>query len=89
MASSMRFTIGTALDRAHQNGLHVRLLVEGEWISGRVAWVDDQGVLVVTDSDEHAVVRLASVSAVRVASAAPVGRALDGVGAGVSRGREW
>ena len=75
--SSMLFTIGTALDRAHQSGLDVRVLVEGEWISGQVAGLDGQSVLMVTDLEEHAIVRLSSVSAVKVLSASPVRPALD------------
>lgn len=75
--SSMLFTIGTALNRAHQSGLDVHILVEGEWICGQVAHLDGQSVLMVTDREEHAVVRLSSISAVKVLSASPVHPALE------------
>ena len=81
MSGSLLFTIGTALNRAHQEGLAVQLLVEGQWIAGQVAWQDGQGVLVVTETDEHAVVRLASVSAVKVHARSPVVPAIDRVAA--------
>jgi len=72
MSGSLLFTIGTALSRAHQDGLTVHVLVEGEWIGGQVAWQDGQGVLIVTETDEHAVVRLSSISAIKVLAASPV-----------------
>lgn len=77
MSGSLLFTIGTALSRAHQEGLAVQVLVEGQWIAGQVAWQDGQGVLIVTDMDEHAIVRLASISAVKVQTASPVVPALS------------
>jgi hypothetical protein len=77
MSASLLFTIGTALNRACQEGLSVDVLVEGQWIAGQVAWQDGQGVLIVTDMDEHAVIRLASISAVKVLAASPVMPALN------------
>jgi hypothetical protein len=77
MSGSLLFTIGTALNRAHQEGLSVQVLVEGQWIGGQVAWQDGQGVLLVSDTDEHAVVRLASVSAVKVHAPSPVRPSLE------------
>ena len=77
MSGSMLFTIGTALSRAHPEGLSVQVLVEGAWIGGQVAWQDGQGVLIVTDMDEHAVVRLTSISAVKVLARSPLMPALD------------
>ena len=67
MSGSLLFTIGTALNRAHQEGLTVQVLVEGQ-----LAWQDAQGVLLVTEMDEHAIVRLASISAVKVLAASPL-----------------
>jgi hypothetical protein len=72
MSGSLLFTIGTALNRAHQEGLAVQVLVEGQWLGGQVAWQDAQGVLLVTDMDEHAIVRLTSISAVKVLAPSPV-----------------
>ncbi len=76
MSGSLLFTIGTALNRAHQEGLAVQVLVEGEWIGGHVAWLDGQGVLV-AHLDEHSVIRLTSISAVKVLAESPVRPALD------------
>lgn len=68
---SVLYTIGTALGRALDNGVAVQLLVEGQWLSGRVAAVDGHGVVLHSDDSEHAVVRMGSISAVRVFAAAP------------------
>ncbi len=77
MSGSLLFTIGTALNRAHQEGMAVQVLVEGQWIDGQVAWQDAQGILLVTDMDEHAIVRLASISAVKVLAPSPVRPSLE------------
>lgn len=69
MQTSMLFTIGTALDRAHQEGSPVDLLVEGAWITGRVVASDSQGV-VLEDGTTHVVVRLDRIAVVRVQGAA-------------------
>lgn len=71
MNSSTIYTIGTALNRAHQLGLTVEVLVEGQWLAGSVIALDGHGV-VLTDRDlDHSVVRLEQVSAVRVLSTMP------------------
>lgn len=59
------FTVGTALRRAEDNGLPVEVLVQGHWLRGTVAGLDGQGVILSTHA-EHSVVRLESISAVRV-----------------------
>jgi hypothetical protein len=65
--SSTLYTIGTALRRAHAHHLQVALLVESHWMVGSVVAVDGHGVLLdLVEDDEHSVVRLESVSAVRV-----------------------
>lgn len=71
MESSTIYTIGTALDRAKDNGLTVEILIEGQWLGGRVTAVDGHGVLLVTQDQEHAIARISQVAAVRVHSAAP------------------
>ena len=71
MESSTLYTIGTALDRAMDNGLTVAILVEGQWLTGRVAAVDGHGVLLVCEEQEHAIIRISDVAAVRVYTAAP------------------
>ena len=65
MHGSTIFTVGTALRRAENNHLPVEVLVYGHWLRGTVAGVDGQGVILSTHS-EHAVVRLESISAVRI-----------------------
>ncbi|HEX5561265.1 MAG TPA: hypothetical protein VFX52_06450 [Nocardioidaceae bacterium] len=74
---SVLYTVGTALNRAQQNGATVEVLVEGQWLSGQVAAVDGHGVVLAADDlehperSEHAVIRMGSVSAVRMFAAAP------------------
>lgn len=70
--SSTLYTVGTALRRAHDNRLRVALLVETHWLRGQVAAIDGHGVLLDLDEeDEHSVVRLESVAAVRVHGSMP------------------
>jgi len=47
------------------------VLVEGQWLDGFVAAVDGHGLVLATDSLEHSVIRMDSISAVRVLSAHP------------------
>jgi hypothetical protein len=70
-SDSVLYTIGTALNRAHDNDVPVSILVEGQWLSGRVAAVDGHGVVLYADDSEHSVIRMGSVSAVRMFSSAP------------------
>lgn len=67
----MLYTIGTALNRAHDNGSPVEVLVEGMWVKGQVLAVDGFGVLLEGDGDSHSVIRIENISAVTVRSAAP------------------
>ena len=71
MSSSILYTIGTALSRAQENDVPVQVLVEGQWLSGRVAAVDGHGLVLHSDDLEHSVVRVERVSAVRVFAEAP------------------
>lgn len=70
MHSSTIYTIGTALRRAETNTLPVEILVGGHWLRGTVAGVDGHGVVLTTHS-EHSVVRLESISAVRIPETVP------------------
>jgi sRNA-binding regulator protein Hfq len=70
-SDSVLYTIGTALNRAHDSEVPVEILVEGQWLAGRVAAVDGHGVVLHSDEDEHSVIRMGSVSAVRVFAAPP------------------
>jgi sRNA-binding regulator protein Hfq len=69
--SSTLYTMGTALRRAQDSQVDVALLVEGQWMQGRVAAVDGHGIILDTNGVEHSVVRLERVSAVRVLAPAP------------------
>ena len=69
--SSVQYTIGTALERARENGLMVQVLVEGHWLDGLVVASDGHGVVLENGGDDHCVVRLERVSAVRVGARAP------------------
>ena len=71
MSGSIIYTIGTALNRAHDNDVPVEVLVEGQWLSGHVVAVDGHGVVLTGDDLDHAVIRMDSVAAVRVHSAPP------------------
>ena len=71
MADSTLYTIGTALHHARDHGSPVQLLVGGMWLNGVVVAIDGFGVVLSSHDDEHAVVRLEAVAAVKVAGAAP------------------
>lgn len=67
----MIYTIGTALNRARDNGVPVEILVEGMWVAGEVLAVDGFGVVLHKDDHQHSVVRIESISAVTILSEAP------------------
>jgi hypothetical protein len=69
--SSMQYTIGTAIDRAHEQGHLVELLLEGHWVSGYVVASDGQGVVLEGVDEEHSILRLERVSGVRVRAWSP------------------
>ena len=72
MQPTMLYTIGTALSRARDHGVLVRLLVAGQWIEGRVGDVDGHGVLLVGADASHHVVRVQDVMAVQVKADGPL-----------------
>jgi len=67
VSSSTLYTIGTVLNHARDNGLEVDVLVSGHWLSGVVAAVDGFGVVLASNGDQHAVIRMEAVSAVKIA----------------------
>jgi hypothetical protein len=69
--ASMQYTIGTALSRALEAGHEVEVLVEGQWMGGLVVASDGVGLVLEISETEHSVVRMESINAVRVFSAAP------------------
>lgn len=72
MSGSATLTVGSTLRYAEDDGSTVELLVEGQWLSGGIAALDGDGVMLTTD-DSSTLVRLASISVVKVyaAGAAP------------------
>jgi hypothetical protein len=70
--SSMQYTIGTALERAREGGSTVEILVGGQWLSGLVVGLDGLGVVLDHEGEEHCIVRLECVTAVRVCARAPM-----------------
>lgn len=69
--ASMQYTIGTALSRALDAGHDVEVLVEGQWLSGRVVASDGVGLVLENSETEHSVVRMDHINAVRVFAASP------------------
>jgi len=75
--SSTIYTMGTALGRAEQMGIRVEVLVGGQWLSGNIVANDGVGLVLNSDGEEHSVVRIESITAVRVFAHAPVGRPIE------------
>lgn len=88
-SNSMLYTIGTALNRAKDNGIPVSILVGGEWIVGEVNDVDEFGVIVASDNAEHAVIRIESILAVKVAASAPFRSSLPAGSGQMPAQRSW
>lgn len=74
----MIYTIGTALNRARDNDVPVEILVEGMWVAGRVLAVDGFGVVLHSADERHSVIRVESISAVTICSAAPHRESIPG-----------
>lgn len=69
--TSMLYTMGMALDRAAEHGYDVRLLVDGQWVEGKVAANDGVGVVVECSDGCHTVVKAERVSAVQIFAESP------------------
>jgi hypothetical protein len=82
--SSMIYTMGMALNRALDSNADVSVLVDGQWLSGSVVIYDGYGV-VLEGTDEHSIVKVDLITAVRILSRVP-GRA--GITEGAHAG-EW
>ena len=91
--SSMQVTVGSTLGRAWDQNQDVDVLVEGQWISGRIAALDGMGVAIDGYDFERYVVRLETVSVVRIRgfAAAPAlsPRQADPLGFGGVASTRW
>jgi hypothetical protein len=70
MLSSTVYTIGTALNRAHDIEVPVDVLVAGQWIHGNVNAVDGHGVALQCDDGGLAMIRVESIAVVLVRQSA-------------------
>ncbi len=68
--SSTIYTMGSALSRALDEGAEVSVLVNGIWLRGTVAISDGTGV-VLDGGDEHWVVKVTDISAIRIGEPVP------------------
>jgi hypothetical protein len=75
--SSMLYTMGMALSRALDNKATVDVLVDGEWLSGSVVLYDGMGV-VLDNGEEHSIVKVEHITAVKVMSISPMRAELEG-----------
>lgn len=71
MSTSMLYTMGTALNRAADNGYTVSLLIEGHWLEGQVAAHDGVGVVLEGHDGQHAIVKTDRIAAVKVTAESP------------------
>ncbi|WP_181311206.1 hypothetical protein [Nocardioides campestrisoli] len=58
------FTVGTLLNRAQDQGIPVRVLVEGVWIEGIPVASDGHGVIIDHEVDGQYLVRTTAITAV-------------------------
>jgi hypothetical protein len=75
--SSMLYTMGMALSRALDNNASVDVLVDGEWLRGTVVLYDGTGV-VLDNGEDHSIVRVDHITAVKVMSMSPMRAELEG-----------
>ncbi len=68
--SSMVYTMGAALSRALEDHTEVAVLVNSAWLTGTVVVYDGVGVVLDGD-DEHSIVKVDSIAAVRVMKGLP------------------
>ena len=64
----MQITVGSTLGRAWDQDQEVDIMVEGLWVSGRIAALDGTGVAIDSDNFERYVIRLEMISVVRIRS---------------------
>ena len=66
MQGSTILTMGTALNRAHDHDAMWRSWSGVSWLTGVVAGVDGYGVVLADAQNDHSVIRMDAISAVRV-----------------------
>lgn len=69
--TSMLYTMGMALDRAAEHGFEVKMLVDGQWVEGKVAANDGVGVVVECPDGCHTVVKADRIGAVKIFAESP------------------
>lgn len=69
---STLYTIGTALSRAMEHGVVVQVLVGGQWVEGFVSDVDGHGVVLTGSGEDHHVIRVEAIMAVRIHAGDPL-----------------
>ena len=75
-SSSMIYTMGTALSRALENHAELSVLVNGQWLTGVVVISDGYGV-VLDNGDEHSIVKVDQIAAVRIHAQVPLRTSID------------
>lgn len=68
--TSMIYTVGMALNRAYDDACEVDVLADGEWLSGAVALHDGTSVVLARE-DEHSIVLVSKIEALRVKQPVP------------------
>lgn len=86
--SSTVFSVGTLLRHAEDTGAGVRLLVQGNWLEGRVIGCDGVGAVLDDGNGEQVLVRLDVISAVKFSRAQMEGGDLADFGARSHNGGE-
>ncbi len=77
-SSSMLYTMGMAIDRAHDLGYDVSVLIDGQWVHGRIAAHDGTGLVLEQESATHSVVRVEKVCAVTIHAESPYMHQING-----------
>ena len=77
-SSSMLYTMGMAISRAADLGYDVSVLIDGQWLEGRVAAHDGTGLVLEQDGGSHSVVRMERVCAVTIHAESPYRQEISG-----------
>jgi len=73
MLRSTVYTIGTALNRAHDNEVPVDVLVDGQWLHGDVSAIDGHGAVIMCEDGGLAMIRVEKISVVLIRQAEAFG----------------